>query len=231
MWYYYLIAIVIACGVGVGAGIGFEKLGQALYYRRNSGVQEKNPIKVEYDCLPADYDNEEVEAIFLGDSITDGYRIGDFFLGKRYLNRGIGGDTTTGVLNRLDKNVIRFKPKKLIMMIGTNDLAYNTEPTEIVANIAKIVAQIKKSLPKTEVYVQTVYPIDERLCKSNRTSAKINLVNDGIRKLEGITVVEMDAVLADNNGKLRRAYTGDGLHLLTEGYIEVTKVLKEKCNL
>jgi lysophospholipase L1-like esterase len=66
--------------------------------------------------------------VFLGDSITDFFRVNEFFPGVYVINRGISGDTTDGVLNRLAESVYELSPSKIFLMIGTNDLGNRAVP-------------------------------------------------------------------------------------------------------
>jgi lysophospholipase L1-like esterase len=66
--------------------------------------------------------------VFMGDSITDGWKLEDYFPGKPYVNRGIGGQTTSQMLARMYADVIELKPKVMVLLAGTNDIARNTGP-------------------------------------------------------------------------------------------------------
>jgi lysophospholipase L1-like esterase len=69
--------------------------------------------------------------VFYGDSITDGWKLGEYFPGKPYVNRGISGQTTSQMLARLYADVIDLKPAALIILAGTNDIARNTGPVTL----------------------------------------------------------------------------------------------------
>ena len=71
---------------------------------------------------------EPNRVVFLGDSITDGWKLEEYFPGKPYVNRGIGGQTTPQMLARMYADVIALKPKVMILLAGTNDIARNTGP-------------------------------------------------------------------------------------------------------
>lgn len=66
--------------------------------------------------------------VFMGDSITDGWKLEEYFPGKPYVNRGIGGQTTPQMLARMYADVIELKPKAMVLLAGTNDIARNTGP-------------------------------------------------------------------------------------------------------
>src|SRR5258708_5631418 len=83
----------------------------------------------------------EDRVVFLGDSITDGWKLDQYFAGKAYINRGISGQTTPQMLIRFRPDVIDLKPRVVVILAGTNDLAGNTGPTTLEAiegNLASI---------------------------------------------------------------------------------------------
>jgi lysophospholipase L1-like esterase len=160
--------------------------------------------------------------VFLGDSITYGGDWGDLFPDSPTENRGIGGDSTLGLLNRLDQ-VIALKPSQIFLMIGTNDLCYNRPIPDIIANYRKILNRFHDELPDTEVYVQSVLPFNDQLfpARKLRTNENIVKLNGEIRKLAGefgLTYIDLTPALAGADGRLPAEYTSDGLHLSRAAY-------------
>ncbi|HEY9602403.1 MAG TPA: GDSL-type esterase/lipase family protein, partial [Allocoleopsis sp.] len=92
--------------------------------------------------------------------------MGSFFPNQRIKNYGIGGDTTDGILNRID-DIIQSKPQKLFLLIGINDLYYGKRVAYIVDNYSLILETLKKQIPQTTVFVQSVLPINENLLPAN----------------------------------------------------------------
>ncbi|MBN1295112.1 MAG: hypothetical protein JXB48_24980 [Candidatus Latescibacteria bacterium] len=163
--------------------------------------------------------NPEHEICFLGDSITDGCEWSELTGCLRVTNRGIGGDTAWGVLTRLDE-VTEGKPEKVFLMIGTNDLARGKTPTEVHDKIAEIISTIQRDSPETTIYLQSVFPTNEDL-GTKYSNDNINPLNDMLKKLasvKGVTWVDVASVLKDENGKLKRELTMDGLHLNGQAY-------------
>jgi hypothetical protein len=113
------------------------------------------------------------DIIFLGNSITDGGEWTEMFADLKVKNRGISGDNTTGVLNRLDEVYNRL-PGKVFLLIGINDLARNVSPDSLVKNILWINALIKEKSPQTKVYIQSLFPVNEKFGKFNGHTAKKN---------------------------------------------------------
>ena len=158
------------------------------------------------------------DIVFLGNSITDGGEWNELLANPRVKNRGISGD-------RLDP-IVGGQPRKLFLLIGTNDLAAGTPAAEVVANVRKIVERFQSESPRTKLYVQSVFPVNDSFkkyaAKHGRHDADIVAVNKGLQALcaeKGIVYIDLWTLLADKNGKLRADLTNDGLHLMGEGYI------------
>ena len=98
--------------------------------------------------------NDRGEIVFLGDSITDGCDWSEMFHNPLIKNRGISGDVTQGVLDRLGE-VVESKPAKIFLMIGINDLARGLTEKEILANIESIIREVRKKSPETKLYLQS----------------------------------------------------------------------------
>lgn len=174
--------------------------------------------------------------VFLGDSITDFFRINEFFHRAYVINRGIGGDTTDGVLKRLKESVFDLSPSKVFILIGTNDVADGKSEEYIVSNIEKIIARIQESCPQAKLYLQSIYPIStarhrkiKRFIVGKRTNEKICRINERLKSLaqkKHITYIDVYPHLVDSAGNIRVDYTVEGLHLTIQGYRAVAEVLK-----
>src|SRR5215469_15801192 len=91
-------------------------------------------------------DQEHGAVVFLGDSITQGWTtLKKDFPGLKVANRGIGGDTTRGVLYRLDADVLNLEPAAVVLLIGTNDLGLGGDPEQVAVNIREIVAELRRT--------------------------------------------------------------------------------------
>lgn len=110
-------------------------------------------------CLRFALEPHQADSIvFLGDSMTDNGNWKDLFPYEHVINMGIGGDTTLGIINRLPQ-VVSLKPQKIFLMVGTNDLCYNRSIPETLANYDYILTQLQEQLPDTELYVESVLPL------------------------------------------------------------------------
>lgn len=228
MWWLYLFCTVLAFGIGICCGIGFEKLGQYLYFKRVPSDGGKIFIKANNELIEK---NIDVDTVFLGDSITIGYDLDKYFPNKNYINRGISGDITIGVLERLESNVLVIKPRRIVILIGTNDIGMKYPEDIIIDNYKKILNNIKSALPQTEIFVQQIYRVNEDIMTdTNRKNKVINSVNSKIKALcaeLGATCINPNKVLVAENEMLCPSFTGDGLHLNKHGYVQLTKFLKD----
>ena len=177
-----------------------------------------------YESMPK-YDDE---IIFLGDSLTDYIQFHEIFPDLRVINRGIAGDTTTGVLHRLDE-VISRKPAKLFIEIGINDIFYNAAPVDIAANIRKIIELVKAGSPDTKIYLETILPVvNNGKFQTRRPSNIINAVNEllpDIAKDLGCKLLDVHKFFAENDNMPER-YTVDGLHMNGAGIVRWMQFLE-----
>lgn len=172
------------------------------------------------------------EIIFLGNSITDGSEWCELLGNPRARNRGISGDTSEGVLNRLYQ-VTRVQPAKVFLLIGINDLARNISPDTVYVNICKIVSGITAKSPETKVYVQSILPVNNTFKTFSGHTSRTPQVKDLNERLKnicpklGATYVDLFSELKNpDDDLLNPLYTNDGLHLLGEGYEAWAKVIK-----
>lgn len=175
------------------------------------------------------------EIIFLGNSITDGCDWSELFRNSNIKNRGISGDITDGILFRLDE-VVRSNPNQIFIMIGVNDLSQNKSPDFVLTNYSKILLAIKEASPKTQVFVQSILPVNDGFGKfENHTNkgAEIKQVNKQLASLArnfNYSYIDLTDAFSDKDGKLIKEYTNDGLHLTAAGYLawkdEIKRFLK-----
>ena len=167
-----------------------------------------------------------VDLLFLGDSITDGWRNrGKDVWEKNYAslkaaNFGIGGDQTQHVLWRLQNGELDgIKPKLAVLMIGTNNLRGNTDE-EIADGVKAIVAELNKRTPETKLLLLGVFPRGEKADDPNR--GRIKNINSIIAKLDdgGKTVKYLDIgdKFLQPDGTLPKSIMPDGLHPNAKGY-------------
>lgn len=161
------------------------------------------------------------QVVFLGDSITEGGAWNEWFPQAPVINRGIGGDTTDGVLKRLDTAI--HHPSQVFLLIGTNDLALRRPVDEIRANQRAIVEGIVTRAPETDLTIQSVMP------RKPKFHARIERLNNTYRALAqefGATYLDLWPALSDGAGALNPTFTLDGLHLNGAGYRAWTGLLR-----
>jgi lysophospholipase L1-like esterase len=177
--------------------------------------------------------------VLLGDSITDWYPISDFFDDDTpIINSGFAGYKTKDLLNNLDETVYRYNPTKVFIQIGTNDLNSDDSNSEIAYdNILELIKEIKTNRPYAEIYLESIYPVNQDCEKTNKQSTgkrenkeivKLNNKLKEYSKENGVTYLDMYNKLSDENGNLKPEYTYDGLHLNSDGYSKVSNEIK-KC--
>ncbi|MFN7933457.1 MAG: SGNH/GDSL hydrolase family protein [Bryobacteraceae bacterium] len=169
--------------------------------------------------------NEE-RVVFMGDSITDGWgkRYGKFFPGKPYINRGIGGQTTPQMLLRFRSDVLAHKPKAVVILAGTNDIAGNTGPMtleDIEGNLATM-SELAKA-HGIKVILSAVLPTCDyiRNQSERRPNDKIIALNAWIKDYaakNGHTYLDYFTPMLDDKGVLKQELTYDGLHPNDAGY-------------
>ena len=177
--------------------------------------------------------SNKYDVVFFGNSITE-RGPWDELIGVKYKvgNRGIGGDNTFGMKDRID-DVVSMKPKKIFLMMGINDVGRGIDPSLTLKNYEEIITIIKTKSPSTKIYVQSVLPMNEALLKYDYLKGKehkVRALGDQVKALADkykLTYVDVKSVLADDY-VLKEAFTSDGIHLNTDAYIAWVKYLKDK---
>lgn len=162
------------------------------------------------------------DIIFLGNSITAGTDWAKLLSLPQAKNRGISGDITFGVLERL-QDVIDGKPAKIFILIGINDISRNIPDSIILKNYKTMISRITKGSKRTKIYFNTLLPVNSSFEKFKNHYGKdehIKWLNDEIRKFASkkVTVVDLYPVFSDDKNRLKAELTKDGLHLIPEGY-------------
>jgi len=177
--------------------------------------------------------NTDTEIIFLGDSITDYCEWSELFSNHKIKNRGISGDRTDGILNRLEE-ILQSQPQKIFLMVGINDLFQGREIDKIFTNYKTIVEKIQDNLPDTKLFIQSVLPINnptlqEKLFSSfdNTKIIKLNVKLQNLAKELSLPYIDLFAAFADSNKELDEKYTTDGVHLNGEAYLLWKKIIEK----
>ncbi len=172
--------------------------------------------------------------VFMGNSITEGWAIANpsFFEDNPYINRGIGGQTTPQMVLRFRQDVIDLKPKIVVILAGTNDIAGNTGPMtleQIKDNILSMVelAEINGICP----IVSSVLPAYDYSWRPGlEPNIKIPALNKMLKDLsenKGIIYLDYFSAMADDRNGLPKALAEDGVHPTLKGY-QIMEVLAKK---
>jgi hypothetical protein len=159
--------------------------------------------------------------VFLGDSITQGWG-GDFkghFPDMKLANRGIGGDTTRGMLIRLQEDVLALNPKAVVLLLGTNDIEVGVPADAIGRNFEKIYAALKAHNPKMPIVLCRVFPSSAEKKRPVETIKEVNALYENIVRGDSqVTVVDTWTLFSNAEGDATGTWFPDLLHLNPEGY-------------
>jgi lysophospholipase L1-like esterase len=169
----------------------------------------------------------ENRVVFFGDSITDIWKLENYFPGKPYVNRGIGGQTTPQMLVRFRQDVIDLHPQVVVILAGTNDVAGNTGPMrneDIEANYASF-AELVRAHGIRVVY-SSILPVHNYTERSKdffaqRPMSRILELNKWLKdycEKNNIVYLDYFSALADDKGLLKKDLADDGLHPNDAGY-------------
>jgi len=171
----------------------------------------------------------EKRVVFFGDSITDLWKLDEYFPGKPYVNRGISGQTTPQMLVRFRQDVVELHPKVVIILAGTNDIAGNTGPMrleDIEANYATLTELARAH--RIKVIYASVLPVHNYTPRSDglfaqRSPTKILALNRWLKNYCGSAsnaclYLDYFSSLVDDKGLLKLDLAEDGLHPNAAGY-------------
>ena len=167
--------------------------------------------------------------VFLGDSITQewGSGLGAAFPGVKLANRGISGDTTRGVLLRLQDDVLVLGPAAIVLLIGTNDLEEGATPETIAGNLRLILAAMKRHNARMPIILSQVFPSSESM---RRPADKIKAINAlylaTVKNDPQVIPLDTWSLFADANGNAPVAEFPDLLHPNEAGYVKWAAALR-----
>ncbi|MCD8080901.1 MAG: serine hydrolase [Bacteroides sp.] len=190
------------------------------YYKRVEQFRLEEPIRPD-------------EIVMLGNSLTEGGGNWSKRLGKKRIrNRGIAGDEALGIYDRLYQ-ILPGKPQKLFLLVGANDVSHDLSTDSIVSLITQVVDKISSGSPETQLYLQSLLPINESFGRYKRLTGKTSQFPEINQRLEAlaaqrsITFVNLYPLFTEpGTDILRKELTNDGLHLTEEGYRIWSKALK-----
>lgn len=172
----------------------------------------------QYERENVEYEDFEVDVAFIGDSLTDGYDLAKYYPQYLTANRGIGGDTTFGVEERLQVSLFDLKPKVVVMLIGANNM------DTMLQNYESILQSLKENLPESKIVLCSLTAMGgEHWGRKNQLAAYNNVSIKLLAQKYGYTYVDLYSALYDVSiGEVYEGYTVDGGHFTHEGYTVVT---------
>ncbi|KAB8330620.1 G-D-S-L family lipolytic protein [Scytonema tolypothrichoides VB-61278] len=225
---FLLSATVFIVKIG-GFSYLLQKIVASNYHSNNYPIYYLHQ-KSQFEILP----KSDSGIIFLGDSLTDEGEWGELLDNPNIKNRGIGGDTTDLILNRLDA-VVASKPKKVFLMVGINDLINAHKSVEqTLTGYKQILTELRKKAPNTKVFLQSVLPVNNQVTsywQDKKNILQLNLQLREVAKEFSFEYIDVFSHLSDSQNQLDARYTLDGLHLNGQGYLmwkqAIEKYVKE----
>ncbi|TND07487.1 MAG: G-D-S-L family lipolytic protein [Bacteroidetes bacterium] len=221
------IALILLLVAAIAAPIAYRQYNRSVANKALNGIRSSA------------YRNEKMKAfetiapsppvIMIGNSLTDWFN--DSALGVDGLvNMGISGDMTSALLDRLSL-ATKLKPGKIFVEIGINDVVERVSNEEITENWRTIISRIKNESPETKIYFLSLMPVDlpsTVLRWANSVNNTVNGLNEELKSIckeNGVTYIDMHSAL-EEDGKLKKEYSEDGVHFTRAGYSVWVKVLE-----
>ncbi len=185
------------------------------------------------------------EILFTGSSLMEQFPVNELLMtngmDQVVYNRGIGGFTTTDMLQHMEEMVFGTEPSRIFINIGTNDIGSPDYQLEaLLKRYEEIIVRIQERLPEAEINMMAYYPVNEtdkipegewgKTAFVTRTNENINIANAAVENLaakKGCRFINVNEGLADERGKLKKEYTIEGIHMYANGYQVVLQNLKK----
>lgn len=161
---------------------------------------------------------DSTDIVFVGNSITEGFPVNEMFPGIHVKNRGIGANRTRHVLQRID-SILKYKPRKIFLEIGVNDLSdIGMTVDSVFNNYKRIVSKIIIQSPQSQLIIQSLMPVCGERIKHESEIIELNKRLFSYCQQQKICYVDLFTPLA-KNGQLDSIYTEDGIHPNGKGYV------------
>ncbi len=185
------------------------------------------------------------EILFTGSSLMEQFPVNELLMtngmDQVIYNRGIGGFTTTDMLQHMEEMVFGTEPSRIFINIGTNDIGSPEYQLEaLLERYEEIIVRIQERLPEAQINMMAYYPVNEtdkipegewgKTAFVTRTNENLNIANAAIENLaakKGCRFINVNEGLADERGKLKKEYTIEGIHMYANGYQVVLQNLKK----
>lgn len=221
-YFIFFFNLTILCSVDVRTAIAQDSKWDSTYR------PEIYPLQV---SLFRAAKHSKKDIVFLGNSITFWAAWPELLRSNHVKNRGIPGDITFGLIDRLEE-IAEGKPAKVFILIGINDIARNIPDSIIFQNYKRIIRKLKTDSPDTKIYFQSILPVNSTFNKltNHYKPDRIRSINKGLQKIteeEKVLFIDLYTAFADESGNLPAHFTFDGVHLTKPGYDKWVEVLRK----
>ncbi len=175
--------------------------------------------------------------VFFGDSLTARYDLKFYYPKVNVVNKGVGAEKTDDLLKRIESDVYDYNPSKTFIQCGINDMTNDVDKDDTLLNIQTIITGIKVNRGNTKIYMESLYPVNEKIVKNalNEKHRKLNNkaireYNEEIKKIcleNNVVYIDIYDQMLDKEGNLKDLYTDDGIHLTNLGYLKITSILNQ----
>lgn len=192
------------------------------------------------DIIHQQKDIQKGGTVFYGDSLTQYFDVHKHMSDKEPVyNCGIAGITSDMLLNFIDEGVLKYEPKEVFLMVGTNDLG-NTimaSPRDIALHMKEIIEIIHYNLPECQIHLISCIPCIEKLhgykytksgIRSNEVLKMIYKEYQRVIPYDYVHFINVYQALCNKKGEPVENYYLDGLHINEEGYLHYAKAIKEQ---
>lgn len=197
--------IVLVIFIGVAAFVGYSS-GLAQLLLQN---QERRATLFQEFKVPPE------STVFLGDSNIELTEWDEIFNHSDFRNRGISGNTSSAVLERLD-NILEGQPKRVFLSVGSNDIFFSVREEELFANYEEILQRLRADIPSSELYCMSTVP------RRSKDHTRLLALNEEIQKTSkkyDCTYIDLyNAFLDPSDNSMRDDYSNDDTHFLGAGY-------------
>lgn len=163
----------------------------------------------------------EVDVAFIGDSLTDGCNLAVYYPEFKTVNRGIGGDTTTGLEKRLQVSLYDIQPKVVVMLIGANNI------NQMFDNYENILISMNENLPNSDIILVSLTSMGGSWAHNNQLAAFNNVKIKALAEKYNYSFVDVYTPLLNlETNEIYPEYTTDGGHLTHEGYLVMSSQIK-----
>lgn len=201
----------------------------------------KKDIKKRYKVRLQEISSREFDKnqiVLIGDCLIENLTIKSIIPELSIYNNGISGDTTVSLMETLYKRAIKYKPSKLFISVGSNDIGVeDTNVKDIYSNIINICEEMKRRSKDTEIHIMSVIPVNPANMKNinreyvdARDNFEINMLNYYLKnysRKNRLKFVDITKHLKNDFNQLKIEYTIDGFHLNALGYTVVSNTLMQ----